>query len=367
MSLKNNYLKIGRFLEQGRPLVWARIIRLDGSGPRSVGADCLVLNDGTLIGTIGGGTLEHVIIEKAKKMMGGAAPEVVHFRMHGEDVNQSEMLCGGEVDVLLDPLNPERKEVLSIFSAAGDLIEKRIRAAFISSVPESNNIIDGSNCRMLATAETVVSGSIPAFSLPLSELSRLSSPTLWNCPETGALFYIAPLECAPELLIFGAGHISTCIAPIAKMVGFRVAIIDDRTDFANRERFPVVDDIYVQSFDRALREIPTSFQTYIVIVTRGHKYDKVILEAMLDKPHAYIGMIGSRQKRDTIYRAFMNAGISPETLSQVYSPIGLDIGAETPEEIAVSIIAELIDVRATKKVGAALPKPQFAANENSQG
>jgi xanthine dehydrogenase accessory factor len=357
MSLNNSYVKIARFLEQGRSLVRARIIRLAGSAPRSVGADCLVLDDGTLVGTIGGGSLEHAVIQKAKGMLTHKKNEVLHYTMMGENVAKSEMLCGGIVDILLEPLNPADKELVSIFSATKNLILNGAPGIFVSEVPSGEE--GSAHCdRLLVGENGVIHGNIPSFSYPLSDLAGLSAPEVIRCPGTGTLYFAEPLQSTPEVLIFGAGHISTCIAPLAKMVGFRVVVIDDRDEFANRGRFPMADDIFVMPFQQTAGKVSTTPHSYIVIVTRGHSFDKVVLESMLDKPHAYLGMIGSKKKRTAIYQALTEAGVSQETLSRVYSPIGLDIGAETPEEIAVSIVAELIDIRASRKSGPALPAPQ---------
>jgi xanthine dehydrogenase accessory factor len=354
MSQNNSYAKIARFLKQGRSLVWARIIYLDGSAPRSVGADCLVLDDGTLVGTIGGGSLEYAVVQKAKELLTLKRQTILHYSMQGEDVTKSEMLCGGIVDVLLEPLDPADNTVVSLFSAAKDLVLSGAPGVFVSQMPSGEQ--ESGQChRLLMGEDGLTHGSIPSFSFPLSDLFKLSAPQVLRCPDSGTLFFADPLQSTPEVLIFGAGHISTCIAPIAKMVGFRVVVVDDRSEFANRERFPLADEIFVIPFQQVRHKVSTTAHSYIVIVTRGHNYDKVVLESMLDKPHAYLGMIGSKKKKSAIYQALTAAGVSAETLARVYSPIGLDIGAETPEEIAVSIVAEMIDLRASRKSSS--PKP----------
>ena len=147
------------------------------------------------------------------------------------------------------------------------------------------------------------------------------------------------------MYLFGAGHICTFVAPLAKMVGFRVAVIDDREEFANRERFPNADEIIVCPFADAFDRIAISANAYVAIVTRGHLHDRDVLNAALQTDAGYIGMIGSRRKRDIIYASLMKEGFSAARLKEVHSPIGADIGGETPEEIAISIVAELIAER----------------------
>jgi xanthine dehydrogenase accessory factor len=157
--------------------------------------------------------------------------------------------------------------------------------------------------------------------------------------------FVEPLKPEPVLFLFGAGHISIFLAPLARMVGFRVVVIDDREEFANRERFPQADEIVVCAFTEAFKRIQTDRSAFIAIITRGHIHDHAVLRAALQRPSAYIGMVGSLRKRNMIYQSLVEEGISPERLAEVHSPIGLDIGAETPEEIAISIVAELIRVR----------------------
>ncbi|MFZ2041138.1 MAG: XdhC family protein [Desulfobacterales bacterium] len=150
----------------------------------------------------------------------------------------------------------------------------------------------------------------------------------------------------PELLVFGAGHISTFVAALAKTVGFRVTVIDNRAEWADCRRFPQADAVYVLEFEAAFETLGVSPSAYIVIVTRGHAFDQRVLEQALRTPAACIGMLGSAAKRDKIFTALTAQGFTDQDLGRVHAPIGLPIGAETPAEIAVSIVGELIRVRA---------------------
>lgn len=166
----------------------------------------------------------------------------------------------------------------------------------------------------------------------------------------------------PRLILCGAGHVSTATARIARMVGFHVAVIDDRADFANRERFPEADCILNQPFSQALDSIDAS-NAYYVIVTRGHKDDRVCLEKILNKPYTYCGMIGSRTKIQGVYQNLLQNGYTEEQLQSVHAPIGLPIGANTPEEIAVCIVAEMIQVKNTETRGSEWNEPLCRAIE----
>jgi xanthine dehydrogenase accessory factor len=151
---------------------------------------------------------------------------------------------------------------------------------------------------------------------------------------------------SPEtFLIIGAGHIAQPLALMAKILNFRVIVIDDREDFCNRERFPTADECQVGDIVKLLEEANINENTYLVIVTRGHSYDEKALEKTLNSKARYLGMIGSQKKVQTVFQNLLNKGFSEEKLKEVYAPIGLDIGAETPEEISVSILSQIIEVR----------------------
>jgi xanthine dehydrogenase accessory factor len=149
----------------------------------------------------------------------------------------------------------------------------------------------------------------------------------------------------PALIIFGGGHISFFLARIGKMVDFRVTIIDDRPEFANAERFPEADETIAEEIAAVTKRLDINSSSYIVIVTRGHQKDTQVLQWAATTPAGYIGMIGSKRKIHTVFSYLKTKGISQEQLDHVHTPIGLPIGAETPEEIAVSIMAEIIQVR----------------------
>ena len=162
-------------------------------------------------------------------------------------------------------------------------------------------------------------------------------------------FLVEQIRPMRTVLIFGAGHVSQQVAPLCEKMGFRVVVLDDRAEYANRSRFTAETEIRVlDSFDD-WAGLPIDAGCYIVILTRGHIHDKTVLGLALRTSAGYIGMIGSRRKRDKIYQALREEGFTQQDINRVYSPIGLDIGAETPEELAVSIVGELIQVRAAEQ------------------
>ncbi len=162
---------------------------------------------------------------------------------------------------------------------------------------------------------------------------------------------LEPIQPDPTLYIFGAGHIAQALSPIGKMVDFKVVIIDDRPMFADSKRFPEADEVLVEPFEGVFDKLQINPQSYIVIVTRGHLYDGEVLEQAIRTNAGYIGMIGSKRKIALLYKDLMDKGIKKELLDRVYAPIGIYIHSETPAEIAISIIAELIKVKAENAKG----------------
>jgi xanthine dehydrogenase accessory factor len=168
---------------------------------------------------------------------------------------------------------------------------------------------------------------------------------LLNYPDTGASVFVEVQRRAPELLIVGGGHIAMPLAQMASLCDFAVTVLDDRPAFANRERFPTARQVMAAPLRETVRDMPMDQDTFIVLVTRGHSHDVECLLEVLDRPVAYIGMIGSQRRVDAVFRLLEEEqGIPPEEFDRVYAPIGIAIGARTPAEIAVCIMAEMINV-----------------------
>ncbi len=344
LLMKNMLVEADRLLHKGEPFVMARIVRLVGSAPRTVGACCIIRRNGALLGTIGGGPLEYQVIERAKELFTEGMSTLVHFRLTGKELEASDMLCGGVADVYLEPLLSENSAVAEVYAQAARLVHEDLRGILVTLVAEGVGGLTPDS-RVLIHQGRVLAGSLKGLPGDLSELTRKKKARLAPLPEDGGEVFIETVAPDPDLFLFGAGHVSRAVAHVAKMVGFCVTVIDDREEFANRERFADADDIRVAPFDGILARLAVTHNSYLVIVTRGHAYDYTVLRDALKTQAAYIGMIGSRSKRRTIYDRLLEEGTSREALSAVHAPIGLEIGAGTPEEIAVSIVAELISVR----------------------
>jgi xanthine dehydrogenase accessory factor len=347
--MQNLFSQIVRCLDRGQRIVLATIIRQIGSAPRPLGTSCIILEDGSLIGSVGGGGLEFQTIEQARKLFLQPKTALLHFNLTGTDVEETDMLCGGIVDVYLEPLIPGDPQVTSLFRRASEIADSGRNGVLLTRIVEGLSTTD-STCRTLIDAvapNDVFCGTDWELTAQMRDkLLRTKHPKLEDLTPGGHPFFVQPVRPDDVLYIFGAGHISTHIAPIARSVGFRVVVIDDRVEFANRDRFPAADEIIALPFDKAFERVLATRSAYIAIVTRGHRHDHEVLFKTLNKEWAYVGMVGSRRKREIIYQSLIKEGVAEERLNQVHCPIGLPIGADTPEEIAVSIVAEIIKVRA---------------------
>jgi xanthine dehydrogenase accessory factor len=258
------YEEIVKLRQEGRRGAVATIVNVRGSIPSFETAKMLVRDDGSIVGTIGGGCVEAEIWQAAREVMESEKPRTLTFNLNQDPKYDTGLVCGGTLDIFVEPVLP------------------------------------------------------PAL-----------------------------------LYIFGAGHVSLNLYKVARSAGFDVTVVDDRTAYANRERFTEAKEIVAEDFDSAMARLTPGESAYLVIVTRGHRDDMRVLRWAVQTRARYIGMIGSKRKTITIFQELTKEGLSPELFERVHAPVGLDIGAITPEEIAVAITAELIAAR--RKVERKLP------------
>jgi len=247
------YEEIVRLKKERVPSALATIVQCIGSSPQKEGAKMLVRDDGTILGTLGGGCLETEVIQVAKMAIKDGSPRTIPFELtekHGG------LVCGGKVLVYIEPVIPD-----------------------------------------------------------------------------------------PDLVILGAGHVGKALSKLAGFAGFKVTVTDDRAEYANRENIPDADHILVTGFTEVFSHIVPARNSYVVIATRGHNHDLEALRAVLDTDARYIGLLGSRRKRALLFKTLEEEGHSKDSLSRIITPVGLDIGSVTPEEIAISIMAQIIKAR----------------------
>jgi xanthine dehydrogenase accessory factor len=332
-------------LSTGESFVSATILNRSGSAPRSAGTRMVVRSDASIFGTIGGGILEANVQGLAAEVFRHRRPLVKKFVLSAEDASRMGMICGGQVEVLIHFVDALAAANLELHRVLCEALKLRKRAWLITGIPADE--MDGN----VVAHHLVKNSGEHVGELEEAMVQRLIALARSREPEVvfdeGRRFFVEPLCGEGSVYIFGAGHVSQKLALLTGLVGFRTVVLDDREEFANRDRFETVDEIVVlDSFENALQGLDLDRHSYVVLVTRGHAHDKTLLAEALKTEAGYIGMIGSRRKRDAIYDALQKEGFPVEAFERVYSPIGLNIGAETPEEIAVSIVAELIQARA---------------------
>lgn len=256
------YEELVRLRRLGQKCALATIVQVRGSIPSYESAKLLVREDGSMVGTIGGGCVEAEVWNAAREVMESEKPRHMSFNLGQDAAYDNGLICGGQLDVFVEAVIP-----------------------------------------------------------------------------------------APRTLIFGAGHISKSLSKIAALAGFSTTIVDNRDSFANRDRFPEADEIFAEEYEDVFPKLQVHESSYLIIVTRGHRDDMRVLRWALTTPARYIGMIGSRRKVINVFKELEKEGISREGIERIFAPMGFEIGAVSPEEIAISVVAEMIAARRNPEPG----------------
>jgi len=348
-------------LEQEKELVWVVLLDTQGSTPRHAGASMLVRPNGSTVGSVGGGPLEAYAREQALRVLEDKRSRVDQFVLAASSEQapgetsalpeRLDMTCGGSGSLLFAYLSAQSPTWISALKDAEVATRTGQKAWLVLSLPpadaETNAEPDlvGLLCpeQKPPTSLTMPKDLLQATLEAVADATE-HAPVVAS--KEGRRLIALPTSSKERLYIFGAGHCAQPLALLAHMVGFSVTVIDDRPEFATSDRFPSADHVVVcSSFSQAFADLAVDKNTYIVVMTRGHHHDKTVLAQALKTPACYVGMMGSKKKVAEIYRQLEAEGVSLEALRQVHAPVGLEIGADTPEEIAVSIAAELIKHR----------------------
>lgn len=324
----------------------ATIITNQGSTPRTSGSKMIVLENKTIHGTIGGGLVEAMVIDACLDLMEQNRCSIRDFTLDHELKDGLDMVCGGALSVLIETIVP-KSNLANMYHALADLETEGKKGFLVSKIQGfSNSDFTMQKCLVLPDGSVFGENMLPKplFDAILDNKFHGSAPIIHNQNlEEFIIEPILPLDC---IYIFGAGHVGFQLARIAHITDFQTIIIDDRKEFANHQRFPNAREVQaVKHFSNAFDNLEIDNHSYIVILTRGHLHDQTVLEAALKTNPAYIGMIGSKTKRNKIYKNLLRKGILKDILRAVYSPIGIKIKAQTPGEIAISIMGEIINKR----------------------
>ncbi len=340
----NIYEKILNILKTGESLVTATILDRAGSAPRDAGAKMIIKKDASIIGTIGGGMFEATAIQLAESVFKDQKQVIKRFVLTDKDASGLGMTCGGELEMFLEHIDGSKKEIINKYERIVQLAKNESKFVVMTELSDK---IDYDKC--VCTKEDIYETK-KIYSIFKENQIDFNNLEFQIVEFEQKKYLIEPVSIFEYVYIFGAGHISQKLATVTKLVNFKIVVLDDRKEFASRERFPDADEIRViDSFDKVSGDVSIDNQSYVVIVTRGHAKDKEVLAQMLKTDAKYIGMIGSKKKIKGIYDQLLEEGFTEKDLERVYSPIGIDIQAETPEEIAISIVAELIQIRREEK------------------
>jgi xanthine dehydrogenase accessory factor len=336
----------------GQGLVLAAIVETDGSTPQVVGASAVFSSEGLVSGTVGGGLLEARVGEAAAKALADQKPRLITVRLDADPSDMEGAICGGTARVLVDPGVAAAKGVLA---SALDGFRKRRRGVLVSRLAPGRDDTVTIERGWLPEGAPVLADD-PVFGEVAPEVleGMLASgrPRLVGMKDR--MWFVEPVLPLPRLIIAGAGHVGRAVARLGSLLDFSVTVIDDRAEFANIINVPEADEIVQAGIGEAIRGVEDSPDNYFVIVTRGHQKDAEALRAAIGRQAAYVGMIGSRRKIELMQCEFLENGwATAEQWAGVHAPIGVDIGSRTVEEIAVSIAAELVLVRAAQKERAA--------------
>lgn len=358
---KEVYLGLKKVFHQKLEAALITVTSVLGSTPRKPGAKMLVFADGTTVGTIGGGCGEAEGRREALNSIAAYSSKIYCLNMTADMAQDEGMVCGGVMELFIDYLGFQ-----------SSMEQTNLNEEYLSAINETSNpimvtVIKALDEQLVGRKLVIKNTGDIIGDLGLNELSRIAQesakiggksyqpqlinldanfePCISSVPKASYRLLLEPPTTVVQLVILGAGHIALPLAAMAKIVGYEVTVVDDRSSFANSARFPNADTIVCDDFERALDSININPQTFVVIITRGHRYDKVCLRKVINQSASYIGMIGSRKRVKALLAELEEEGVPNELLQKLYSPIGLNIGAETPEEIAVCILGELIKVQ----------------------
>jgi len=354
--MKNIYLQIPVEESLKTSLVLATVTRTQGSTPQKPGSSALFSEKGLMCGTVGGGVIEGRVHNAAMEAITSKKTGHYTYNLFNDISKIEEAICGGQISILIDA-NPDKS--IQVFRQIRKSLQERISGVLITMV------IDFDESEVLITRYWMSSSSVPEIEEEffdrikpvVDELIAAGNSSDYremklSSTEEGPspLFFLEPLFPPEHLVIAGAGHIGRALAHLGNLLDFEVTVIDDRSEYASSENIPDADHIVVKDIGSAMHEMKKGQDTFVVIVTRGHKDDAEALKPCIGSGLAYTGMIGSRKKVAAMRESFLEKGFATkEQWDQIHAPVGIDIKSQSVAEIAVSIAAQLVMVRNSKK------------------
>jgi xanthine dehydrogenase accessory factor len=322
----------------------ATIVTSDGSTPRGPGTSMMIRPGACIEGTIGGGILEAETIKSSQTVLKNKTSSLKLFSLKKNDFDSLDMTCGGRVEVLIQFVDAQSPLNVRLFNAIQKNIEKHRPCHLITPLYTMDERLEIGQ-PFISVDDDGKKNSLIIENRLESYLAGLQSYQI--VANTSGRFIIQAITTKSCVYIFGGGHVGLKVYELVMFIDLNAVVIDDRHEFANSIRFPKADEVLVcDDYGRVFEKLALNRSSMIVIVTRGHRHDAEVLEQALRTEAGYIGMIGSRKKIRGIYDGLIKKGFTENDVKRVKAPIGLPINAETPEEIAVSIVSEIIQEKA---------------------
>jgi xanthine dehydrogenase accessory factor len=325
---------------EDKPIALATVIQTWGSSPRRAGAKMAFTPDGKITGSVSGGCVEGAVYETGVEVLKSNHPQLLHFGVADETAWEVGLACGGSIDIFVKPLDKE------FFSPLRSVLVEEGTAVLTTVIRGPAQLLGH---EMLVRDNGSLTGSI---SEPLNEeILRLASETLAEGESRRVILdedtevFLEVILPPPTLIAVGGVHITIALMALAKTLGYRTVVIDPRSAFGNEERFPNVDQLIPLWPDEAFQQIPITRSTAIAMLTHDPKLDDPALKIALPSPAFYVGALGSKTTQAKRRQRLLDDGLTEEQLNRLHGPIGIEIGAGTPEEIAMSIMAEVVAAR----------------------
>jgi xanthine dehydrogenase accessory factor len=312
----------------------ATVARRRGSLPMSATAKMLVTTRGARHGTVGGGCLEAEITERALEVASTRAPAISEHTLTSELAGDYGLTCGGTAVMFIEPVYGD-DTLTAVYAACASALSAGRRAVVVTEATW-----DAGVQKALLTGDRVIGRTSSGMQDAAASLDPRS-----ELPMLCGRILVEPLVGKPKLIVFGGGHVGARVVEAAAFAGWRVTVVDDRAEFADPARHPAAESTVACDYHDLPPTLGIDADTYVVVATRGHQHDAVVVEQLARLDTRYLGMLGSRRKVVLTWKLLEAQGISRARLDEIHAPVGLSIGADTPEEIAISVVAELVATR----------------------
>ncbi|MFN2188016.1 MAG: XdhC family protein [Candidatus Promineifilaceae bacterium] len=338
--------ELNGWIRDGVPVAMAVVVQTWGSSPRGVGAKMIICESGRIAGSVSGGCVEGAVVEIAMEVLGGKPPRLVSFGVSDDTAWDVGLACGGMVEVFVDKVDPAFQSTINELMGGSAAFAFGVIVNGPSSLLGGKVVVDNDGLVASSISDTMNSEAVSAAASTLldGKSAKINLLPEIEGAESVELF-VEIIKPAPMLLIVGGVHIAVALARIARQLGYKTVVVDPRKAFGTVERFKDADRLIQAWPEKAFEEIDINAATAVTLLTHDPKIDDPAAMLALASPAFYIGALGSRKTHRARTERLQKAGLRKEDLRRIHAPIGLDIGASSPEEIAVSIMAEIISTQ----------------------